>query len=166
MAASTPIFRNGMQRRSSRWLLERLISRLRFHVSVSTSSIFRDAVKIPALGTRMSSPPNRRTVSSTAAFTASSSVMSHCIPTRSSRSNRLEISGFRSSPATAAPDAWSISAQARPIPLAAPVTSAILPQNGLTGAERFNFARWRGQNSMSKTCFSDSPSHPPNASPT
>src|SRR5580693_8699804 len=87
-----------------------------------------------ALLTRMSTPPYAATASATQAFAPASADRSTgaiaVISPPASRARRTvsaEPSGSRSQPTTAAPSRASVSAVARPIPPAVPVTRATLP---------------------------------------
>ena len=109
----------------------RLTSTTRFH---SSPGIVRAVVTvggaIPALATAMSSPPKRSTTAATAASIPPSSVTSAPTPKargpiRSAASRASSAS--RSSTATEAPRRCSCRAVSKPIPRAAPVTSATLP---------------------------------------
>jgi len=88
---------------------------------------------MPALLTAMCRPPSSCTVRCTAASTAFSSVTSSAMPIaltplpRSTSAVFCTASSFRSHTATAAPDAASSSAAARPMPDTPPVTIATLP---------------------------------------
>ena len=87
-----------------------------------------------ALLTRMSTPPYTAAASATQAFApASDDRLTGAIAvisppaSRTRRTVSAEASGFRSQPTTAAPSPARISAVARPIPPAVPVTRATLP---------------------------------------
>jgi len=130
-------------------------------VSVPSSAMPLPSGKMPAFSTSMSSPPNALTPSSSAAPTADSSVTSHTIPRKSGRACIREMSWFTSSPTTAAPLLRNASTQARPIPEAAPVTSATSPEKTGAGPARRSFACSRSQYSTSKMSAGDSAFHPP-----
>ncbi len=108
----------------------RSTSTTRSHSSGGIVRMVPPSGAIPALATAMSRPPKRSTVSATAAITAPPSVTSAPIPIvrspiRSAASRACSRS--RSRIATEAPRMWSWLAVSKPIPRAAPVTSATFP---------------------------------------
>lgn len=103
--------------------------------SKSASDILRRVASrvMPALLTITSREPNRSTQPRTAAFTASASVTSQVtaatwVPVESRARALASAAGpSMSAMTTRAPFLWKAVAMARPIPLAAPVTRALLP---------------------------------------
>src|SRR5512135_2196586 len=87
---------------------------------------------MPALLTRMSTPPNAATVAATPALTASSlqtsitTLMASPLRPRISAATASAAAWFRSAMATLAPSRANVSAISLPMPLAAPVTMADL----------------------------------------
>ena len=90
----------------------------------------RDGGNTPTLLTSMSRPPNARTARSVDGDAAPTR-RSHRTRRGSSRRRSDSASGSTSTVTTAAPCAASSRRDARPMPLAAPVTSATRPSNGL-----------------------------------
>jgi hypothetical protein len=108
-----------------------LTSITRSHSSAETERIVAiEGGAIPALAIATSSPPKRSTTSATAARIAPASVTSAAIPiVRSpirSAASRASLAS-RSTIAIEAPRACICRAVSKPIPRAAPVTSATLP---------------------------------------
>src|SRR6056297_1368391 len=93
----------------------------------------------PALFTSTSRPPNDSTVASTSASTASRSVTSHSTASALPPSSRMPsatgstFSCSREHTTTSAPSAANRSATARPMPLDAPVTTAVPETENLSG---------------------------------
>jgi hypothetical protein len=83
----------------------------------------------PALLTSTSIPPHASTVSATRRSTSASSATSAVSPTPSSNAAAASSAPRRSATTMRAPSRASPSAIARPIPCAAPVTSATLPSS-------------------------------------
>src|SRR2546427_167587 len=122
----------------------------RFHLSTENSCTGEMNCR-PALFTRMSRPPNSRAVAATMASTspgrltsARSGIACPPAPSISWAIVRAPVS-CRSHTPTAAPCDASIPAMARPMPLAAPVTIAVLPRYGRGGGERVPPPRAQGR---------------------
>src|ERR687896_1607413 len=120
----------------------------------------------PAFDTTTSTPPNAPTATANASLTASSSVTSP--PTAAPASPKLATasdapSSSRSKATTHAPFAASSSTTARPMPPAAPVTSATRPCNSPGGGRNDSLYNSRGQYSTAKLSSSVRDVKPPSA---
>src|SRR6185295_7728743 len=134
------------------------------HMSLPMSCTDCEAGKMPALRTSMSTPPNCLTARSTTAAISFSFVKSQTRPKKSGRCHKSSIAGLRSRPTTAAPRLRNDSAQALPMPEAAPVTTTTSPVNAGGLSVFFSLACSRSQYSMSKVCRSSRAFQPPSAS--
>jgi hypothetical protein len=113
-----------------------------------------DGGKSPALLTRRSSPPKRRTQEATAASTAPPSRTSQTRPRASGPRKASATSGAMSRTQVAAPCPRSASAIARPMPLAPPATSAMRPAKGGAPAPPLSFRCSSSQYSTSNSSAS------------
>ena len=105
---------------------------------------------MPALLTSRSTPPKASTAAFTASATAVSSVTSATTPAArsgppSSAATSPTFASSRSAMTTLAPSAASARAVARPMPEAAPVTTAIRPASGFGFGRRCSFCSSRIQ---------------------
>ena len=120
--------------------------------STSSSVIGVDGPKIPAAATTTSRPPKVSTPDRSADSMASWSVTSATIPSHRESPDTSTTPLSRSMAMTAAPRLRSSSAQARPIPEAAPVTRETTPPNSGGEPAAANLACSRSQYSTSKRC--------------
>ncbi len=127
-----PRFRCGCAARLASMALVRLVS-MTVRQSSSRYSSGRRRMLVPALFTRMSSPPRRVAVASTMAPTAASSVMSATTESAFAPSDESSATAAAFFPAsrpatiTAAPHRARPRARPRPMPPLPPVTSATRP---------------------------------------